>query len=128
MGTYALGIESHYILPNRKIGLLGGENLAIRPPDTRPGVEIHAFRLNGQQRPCRLLVLRPYHIESGEYAGYPWSETGWGETRHFTLVGFAYMGGHDEKFGRLIWKKRIHKGGDRYYNLFPPTSTTALIH
>lgn len=124
---YALGISSHYILPNRKIGVLGGGNLAIVPPATRPGDKIHAFRLNGHDRLCRLVVLRPYHIESGEYAGYPGSETSWGITRHFTLVGFACMGDHDEFFGRLIWKKRIHKGVDWFNNLLDG-STTALIH
>ena len=136
---YALGIPSHSILTNRKIGVLGRGKVAILPPATRPGDEIHAFRLKAHDLQYRLLVLRPYLMKSGIDAGYPRSGLSWGETRHFTLVGFACMGDHNEDIATQIRMEFVHQGDGRFYNWLDhrptrsatplmPRSTTALIH
>ena len=95
---HAMGMYSQRILINRKIGVLAGGSLAILAPATRPGDEVYAFCskcVSGFITEVHLLVLRPQLIKSGINAGNPEYETkqddaGWGNVRHFTLIGCAW--------------------------------------
>jgi hypothetical protein len=138
---HAIGMTSPWNLTNRKIGVVGGGALGILPPATQPGDEIYAVGLHHSRKyPGRVvdlhqLVLRPYLINSAIDAETPEYETtrdddgGWGNTRHFTLVGCAWIGALASSYPSLFLDG--YSGPDSGFKEQPQPKdrrTTAWIH
>jgi hypothetical protein len=121
---HAIGYSQRTLI-NRKIGVLARGSLAILAPATLPGDEVHAFyssSLSKLNTNIHLLVLRPQLNKSGIDAGNPEYETkqddgeGWENTRHFTLIGCAWI-----KIGDPFW---LYDRGSEWWD----RRTTAWIH